>query len=109
MYDLHKEKCKINMVEPKKLKYYNIFNTKFSLHFKTSQQDTCKTCDELNLKIEATENEENKRNIQVQLELHQRKADAARDAMKIDSNRVEEAYIFTLHLQKALSWNPLFQ
>ncbi|GLV44626.1 hypothetical protein CBL_02856 [Carabus blaptoides fortunei] len=109
MYELYKEKCENEMTEPKKLKYYiKIFNTKFNLHFKTTRQDTCKTCDDLNLKIQGAEDNENvKTKLEVQKDLHQRKADSARDNLKNDSKKANEAYILTFDLQKILAFPKL--
>lgn len=99
MYDLYKEKCEIEMTEPKKLKYYiKIFNTKFNLHFKAPRQDTCKTCDDLNLKIQGADDENVKKEFDNQRELHQRKADSARENLQNDSKKVDEAYILTFDL-----------
>lgn len=108
MYDLYKEKCEAEMTEPKKLKYYNkVFNTKFNLHFKTPHQDTCKTCDDLNLKIQGAENEAAKKKLEELRELHQRKATSARTNLQIDSKKISEAYIITFDLQKALAYPKL--
>ncbi|CAG9832472.1 unnamed protein product [Diabrotica balteata] len=108
MYDLYKEKCDINMTEPKKLKYYNkVFNTKFNLHFKMPHQDTCKTCDDLNLKIQGAGDENARKGFEIQREVHQRKAEAARESLKNDSKRTNEAYILTFDLQKALPFPKL--
>lgn len=108
MYDLYKEKCEIEMTEPKKLKYYyKIFNTKFNLHFKAPRQDTCKTCDDLNLKIQGADDENAKKDYEFQRELHQQKADSAREMLQTDSKKTGEAYILTFDLQKALAFPKL--
>ncbi|CAG5051734.1 unnamed protein product [Parnassius apollo] len=108
MYDLYKEKCLTEMTEPKKLKYYNkVFNTKFNLHFKAPHQDTCKTCDSLNFKIRGTDDENVKKEFEVQKELHQRKADSARENLQIDAKKINDAYVLTFDLQKALAFPKL--
>lgn len=62
MYDMYKENCVRDNIEPKTLKYYyHVFNTKFNLYFKPPHQDTCKVCDELELKIKATTDEQIKK------------------------------------------------
>lgn len=69
MWELYKENCVIEMTEPKKLSYYNkIFNTKFNLHFKPPQQDTCKTCDDFNIKIRGADDDIAKKNFETQRE-----------------------------------------
>lgn len=84
-----------------------VFNTKFNLHFKTPRQDTCKSCDDFSLKIHGADDENVKKEFEIQRELHQRKADSARENLQNDSKRVDEAYILTFDLQKALAYPKL--
>ena len=52
MYELYVKKCEDGNETPVKEKYYyHLFNTKFNLHFKPPLKDTCRTCDEMELKI----------------------------------------------------------
>ncbi|KAH1021599.1 hypothetical protein HUJ04_011094 [Dendroctonus ponderosae] len=82
----------IKKIVPKKLKYYyQIFNAKFNLYFKSPHQDSCKLCDKLPLQIKAANEENRKQKLLYQRELHQRKAEAARKIPKNDSERVGEA------------------
>lgn len=71
------------------------------------RQDTCKTCDDLNLKIQGADDENVTKEFKVQRELHQRKADSARGNLQNDSKKVDEAYILTFDLQKALAYPKL--
>lgn len=108
MYDLYVEECRTQNIEPKKLKYYyQVFNTKFNLHFKISDQDTCKLGDDLELKLKGADNEDIKKNLSAQKVLHLRKAESARECLRNDSKKAAEAYIVTLDLQKALPFPKL--
>lgn len=52
MYELYVTLCeKENVVPAKEKYYYNVFSTKFNLHFKQTSKDTCQTCDSLQIKI----------------------------------------------------------
>ncbi|CAG5001542.1 unnamed protein product [Parnassius apollo] len=70
-------------------------------------QDTCKTCDSLNFKIRGTDDENVKKEFEVQKELHQRKADSARENLQIDAKKINDAYVLTFDLQKALAFPKL--
>lgn len=59
-----------------------VFNTKFNLSFKTLRQQTCKTFDDLSLKIQEAGNETSKKDFEVRRELHQCKADKPRESFK---------------------------
>lgn len=108
MWELYKENCEIEMTEPKKLSYYNkIFNTKFNLHFKPPQQDTCKTCDDFNIKIRGADDDIAKKNFETQRDQHQSKADSARENLQNDARKIDSAYIITFDLQKALAFPKL--
>ena len=40
--------------------YHDVFVTEFNIHFGFPRSDTCGTCDSLRVRIDATENEEDK-------------------------------------------------
>lgn len=106
LYELYKSKC----AEDKRSTvsdhiFRQIFNENFSLAFHPPHQDTCKTCDMLNMKTKATESEEAQKSLQAQLELHQRKADAARKSLQTDSEncrKCDTGTVLTFDLQKTL-------
>ena len=86
MYRLYVQKCTEEEKLPVKESFYrNVFMTEFNLRFKKPRSDTCKTCEELKVKIAATDDETEENNLKRDLELHHRKAEAARKAMDADS------------------------
>lgn len=104
MYQLYVEKCETENKAPLKEKlYYKTFSTKFNLHFKTPSKDTCRLCDDLNMKIQAEDDANKKQGIKVQKELHLRKAELARTCLNADKEKVsDDIYTCTFDLQKAL-------
>lgn len=108
MYDLYVEKCTQENKQPVKEKYYyHVFSSKFNLHFKVPSKDTCRLCDELHMKLE-TVNDEEKKKLKLQKELHLARAEKARQVLKDDSECVsEDTYVCTFDLQKALPFPKL--
>ncbi|KAJ4429628.1 hypothetical protein ANN_21829 [Periplaneta americana] len=107
MYDLYLEKCQQENKTPVKQKfYYNVFSTKFNLHFKPPYTDTCRLCDELEMKISNECNEG--KALKVEKELHLASAEQARGSMRSDEeNACNEMYVATFDLQKALPFPKL--
>ena len=70
--------------------YRRIFNTCFNLSFGRPRSNTCATCDELNIKIEAEEKEEEKKSFRASLELHHRKSERFYDEIQKDTKRSKE-------------------
>ena len=61
VYDLYGEQCAQKNKQPVKEKfYYRVFSSKFNLYFKIPSKDTCRLCDELQLKIRAEIDQERK-------------------------------------------------
>lgn len=106
MYNLYKERCFTNNLTPiKEPVYRRIFNKEFNLHFHSPSKDTCTKCDAFKLKISTLDNQEEKRTLELEHQLHLRKAEAARESMKRDAVRSrndDTFYAFTFDLQKAL-------
>lgn len=104
MYDLYVEKCQQENKSPVKQKfYYNVFSTKFNLHFKPPNTDTCRLCDELEMKIS---NEA--KALKLEKDLHLASAEQARGSMRSDKENVsKEMYVATFDLQKALPFPKL--
>lgn len=91
--------------------YRRVFSDE-NLHFHRPMKDTCRICDSLKLKIEASDIEEEKVNFIVEQELHLRKVEKARDSMKTDEllakeNNSTDYYLFSFDLQKALPFPVL--
>lgn len=107
MYRLYTEHCQEIVVTPVNEPIYRrTFNNNFNLHFHSPSSDTCAKCDCFKLKISALQgNEEEKSQLTVQHELHLRKAEAARNSLRNDtekSKQDETYYVMTFDLEKAL-------
>ena len=106
MYRLYVQKCTEEEKLPVKESFYrNVFMTEFNLRFKKPRSDTCKTCEELKVKIAATDDETEENNLKRDLELHHRKAEAARKAMDADSQVAsveEDSMCLCFDLQQTL-------
>lgn len=109
MFNLYVEKCQAANKMPVKEKfYYHVFNTKFNLHFKIPSKDTCRMCDELQMKIQAENAEEKKKELKLEKDLHLARADQAREQLKRDKETAsEQIYVATFDLQKALPFPKL--
>jgi hypothetical protein len=112
MYDLFVEKCTLVKKIPVKEKFfYQVFSSKFNLHFKPPKKDTCRICDGLELKIQAaitTNNVENKEKLTIEKNLHLCKAEKARECLRKDKEKASaDVYVATFDLQKALPFPKL--
>lgn len=84
-------------------KFRDVFNTKFDLHFHPPIVDSCKTCDSLQNKIKYEVDEGKKHQLNLQLELHQRKAQQLRDSMRLDAKiSQDEVTVIAFDLMKTL-------
>ena len=72
--------------------YRNIFNTCFNLGFGRPRSDTCGTCDQLHIKIQAAIHEEEKLTLKKQLEMHQRKTEKGYDELRKDKIRARQSW-----------------
>lgn len=73
MYRLFLEQYKINVSYKV---YWKVFTTKFNIKFGLPRTDTCTFCDTIGQKIEANQDKEIGKNLQVEKEIHLRKAEA---------------------------------
>lgn len=73
--------------------FREIFNKEFNLHFHPPISDSCKKCDLFNIKIKSTVDEVIKRQLEIERELHQRKAQSARDSLQQDAQLSKEGDI----------------
>ncbi|XP_068083448.1 uncharacterized protein [Anabrus simplex] len=100
-------------------KYHRIFIEDFNISFKLPKSDTCPTCDSHEIELMAARNDNNMeklKQINVQKELHLRKAQAGQDNLKVQTERAvldKEIHVITFDLQRALptpklSTGPMF-
>ncbi|CAH1378505.1 unnamed protein product [Tenebrio molitor] len=64
------------------LEYRKIFCTEYNIGFKIPNSDTCKTCDQLNIRIDSVTQEKQNdvvSELTTQLKLHKTRADAMRN------------------------------
>ena len=74
MYRLYIDKCKEDGESPVKEHFYrNVFMTQFNLRFKKPRSDTCKTCEEMKMKISCATDDAEKESHKQKLELRHRK------------------------------------
>lgn len=114
MYELYKEYCDDKKMPPevrvKEHTYRKIFNNDFNLSFHAPRKDTCAKCDKLTIKLSVAANEEEKASLSRDHELHLRKAEKARKALKDDTEHARESdgvMVVTFDLQKALAFPKL--
>lgn len=85
--------------------FRKIFNEEFNLSFHPPISDSCRKCDAYAIKIKAAETEADKRNLEQELELHQRKASSARTGLQRDTELAKnnpEVTVITFDLMKTL-------
>jgi hypothetical protein len=103
---MYEEKCTENNKEPvSEYRYRYIYNPEFNLSFGKPFQDTCKEWDRLDMQIKSTGGEEEKKNLELQLNLHQREVKAAYEALKQDgaqSRQDPSRVVVCFDLQQAL-------
>ena len=59
-------------------------------HLGGPRSDTCSKCDELNIKIQAAENDDKKKSLEAELNIHHCKAERFYDEIKTDTIRSKE-------------------
>lgn len=82
MYQLY---CEDKQNPVSKHMFRKIFNEQFNLSFHAPLSDTCRKCDNFDVKIRATEVEDEKKTLLTEKELHLRKAEAARSGRQTDA------------------------
>lgn len=86
-------------------KYRRIFTEDYNIGVKSPKTDTCKTCDVFKVKIDGTEDQQVKKRLEHERELHQRKAEAGQADISIQTKRAEadsNYHIITFDLQQTL-------
>ncbi|KAJ8975146.1 hypothetical protein NQ317_012423 [Molorchus minor] len=83
--------------------FREIFNKEFNLHFHPPITDSCKKCDLFNVQIK-TVHGARKQQLEFEQELHQRKAQSARDGLRSDTALAKrgEASVICFDLMKTL-------
>ncbi|CAH1993091.1 unnamed protein product [Acanthoscelides obtectus] len=86
MYDLYKKQLSLKDEQPvSKYIFSEIFSKQFNLHFHAPVSDSCKKCDLLQNKLKFEMDVEKRQSLTTEMELHQRKAQSAREGMKSDA------------------------
>lgn len=108
MYELYVTECVKENVAPVKEKYYyNVFSTKFNLHFKQPSKDTCQTCDAFQIKIQSLD-DEGIQMAKIEKETHLEEAERARSQMAADRMATsDKLFVFSFDLEKALAFPKL--
>ncbi|CAH1106789.1 unnamed protein product [Psylliodes chrysocephalus] len=108
VYELYVTECEKENVAPVKEKYYyNVFSTKFNLHFKQPSEDTCQTCDAFQIKIQSSDDEGIKM-AKIEKETHLEETERARSQMAADRMATsEKLFVFSFDLEKALAFPKL--
>lgn len=107
MYECYKEFCTEKQKKPvKEWLYREIFNTSFNLSFHQPHTDTCNKCDNFANLLKAVKDEDERRALEIQKELHQRKAEKAieqkKEARKLAQESDNELVAICFDLQKTL-------
>lgn len=111
MFKLYQEKCFAENKTPiSETKYRHLFYDE-NLYFHAPRKDTCQLCDKLKMNLNVVAENE-KTPIKTQHELHLRKAEKARQAMKDDAKYAKENpdlgyHVISFDLQKALPFPTL--
>lgn len=101
---------KENILPIKESAYRKIFCTSYNIGFKLPKSDTCKTCDEMNIKIDSLKQNNNNNVQEVQelittLNIHKFRAKGMQDLLKLEadnSKRVENKLVISFDLQQAM-------
>ena len=100
MYRLYVEHCVEKSYPPVKESYYRqVFNSEFNLSFHQPMKDTCHKCDRFKILLDVSPSRE----VEVQRELHLRKAEKVRAKLSSAKESNSNAHMcFTFDLQKTL-------
>ncbi|XP_071053409.1 uncharacterized protein [Onthophagus taurus] len=109
MYELYVDKCQLQGKIPCKEKYYyNVFTTKYNLHFKILYKDTCKKCDQWNIALASEKDLSIITKIESERKMHLSQAKKIRNELKNEASQVSENYYAcTFDLKKALAFPKL--
>ena len=109
LYELYCEENNIKAVN--EWTYRKIFKKDFDLHFHQPRKNTCQKCDLLNIKIKASNDDEEKKKLTEEHDVHLRLAESARNSLKEDREQVSRNsdyyFSFSFDLQKALPYPQL--
>ena len=86
--------------------YRRVFCNEFNIGFLLPKSDTCKTCDESQIKLDALRiegKEDEAKKVEISLMLHQRKAQAMQNLLKSESEKKNpKSLVISFDLQQAL-------
>lgn len=106
MYKLYCAWCTEKLYTPvKEWCYRQVFNTQFNLSFHRPHTDTCNKCDTFAMRIAHETDEQLLAQLKAEQELHQRRAQKAKDQKKLDIQIAKDKNniaVFTFDLQKTL-------
>ena len=106
MYEKYVCNCNENDCTPLSIFVFRrIFNTKFNLHFRHPQSDTCQKCDLFNNKIRCLSEGEEKNTVRRDIIIHQEMAEKAKEKMKedtLDAHTNPNKRVLVFDLQKTL-------
>ena len=72
--------------------YHDVFVSEFNLHFGYPQSDTCGTCDSLRIRIEASDNDEEKAKLEADLQDHLKLADEGYASLRKYCEKCKESW-----------------
>ena len=72
--------------------YHDIFVNEFNIHFGFPRSDTCDTCDSLKVKIDTAENEEDKTELEKELQDHLALAEQGYQSLRKDCKRSKTSW-----------------
>jgi len=100
MYRLYVEHCHQKSLQPVKESYYrHVFDTEFNLSFHQPLKDTCQKCDKFKMLLDVSPSRE----IEVQREIHLRKAEKIRAKLNSSKETTSSSDLcFTFDQQKTL-------
>lgn len=105
-HDYYKPWCaEKNIIPISQDKYRRIFCLEFNIGFKLPRSDTCKICDEFDVKIENFKGvQDSLKQLQIEKELHLRRVEAMKNTLKdeIKWTSSKDTYILSFDLQQAL-------
>ena len=89
MFNLYELYCEENNIKAvNEWTYRKIFKKYFDVHFHQPRNDTCQKCDLLNIKIKVSNDDEEKKNLTEEYDVHLRLAESARNSLKEDQEQV---------------------
>ena len=103
MYKMYRKECRKQNKKAMSERLYFEMIDEADLHFKSTKKDTCKTCDNLHMRIQCEEDDEAKNILVQQQTEHHIKAQNARLHLNKDALMAsDDTYVVTFDLEKTL-------